>query len=71
MKTFCVVLGIMFVQALLAPLLSAQHYYSNSQQVPLGVDSLKVCLKFDDLVSQQDQARCPTACGGISNRLQS
>lgn len=69
MKKLQVVVATLIVIAVTPVSLRAQYYYGGGQQVPLGIDSLKICLKFDDIITQQDQADIISSIGRIVSLL--
>lgn len=69
MKKLQVVVATLIVIAVTPVSLRAQYYYGGGQQVQLGIDSLKICLKFDDLITQQDQADIISSIGRIVSLL--
>ena len=60
-----VLLGI----CLIMPSAKGQYYYSDGQQIPLNVDSLKICIKFDGGIQQQSQASIIASIGRIVSTI--
>lgn len=46
-----------------------QHYYSDGVQLPLKIDSLKVCLKFEAIIGQDDQLAIIDSIDRVSSIL--
>jgi hypothetical protein len=69
MNRLLAILTVLFVVLFGTNSVFPQHYYSDGVQLPLKIDSLKVCLKFEAIIGQDDQLAIIDSIDRVSSIL--